>query len=344
MPFFSITIPVYNVEKYIKQCLDSVLSQTFSDFEVIILDDGSVDNSGNICDEYAKKDSRIKVIHDTNQGSFMARQRALQYVTGEYVLFLDSDDYWETNLLESVYDRILEWPADMFFFRYKAVDENGKVLFYQRQLLEDRKRIKEASKFLCYQLATSFEYNSMVLKVIKREAIDMKSDYSDIQTIGMGDDAAWSAKMLKNIHSFVYLDALLYNYRVDISSQTTRVTAKYKDDYIKVRTAIDQCFKEYYQQDTPQYLHKVEFDIRGFVGLLADSADSNLIDDTEWEKIRNDVEKSEIFQNAYDIRSKLPFLSQIYISFLLVDKVWLWKLLGKIKKILRFLYNKRNRF
>ena len=341
MPFFSITIPVYNVEKYIRQCLDSVLGQTFGDFEVIILDDGSTDQSGSICDEYAKKDARIKVLHDENQGSFMARLRALKYVNGEYILFLDSDDYWEDNLLESVYKVVFDKQVDMVLLRYRAVAENGKELYCQRKLLDEQEIVEDAQRFLCYQLATSFEYNSMAMKVIKREAIDMHSDYSFVRDVAMGDDAIQTAKIMHNISSFIYLSKPFYNYRVNISSLTTRVTKKYASDYLKVRTVMEEETSNYFGIESMEYIHKMEYDIRGFVGLLADSANSVYIDNQEWKDIRKYVIKSELFQNAYRTRYRFKFISKIYLAFIIYGYGWTWKLLGKLKIFLRFLYNRK---
>ena len=95
----SVIVPVYNVEKYLKQCLDSIVDQTLEDLLIWQVDDGSVDSSGTICDEYAKNDSRVKVIHKENQGVSMARNTGLELATGEYVQFVDSDDYLDLSLI-----------------------------------------------------------------------------------------------------------------------------------------------------------------------------------------------------------------------------------------------------
>ena len=91
--FFSIVVPVYNVEKYLKECIDSILSQTFTDFELILVDDGSKDESPLICDEYAQKDERIKVIHKPNGGQAEARNVGTETAAGQYIIYIDSDDF-----------------------------------------------------------------------------------------------------------------------------------------------------------------------------------------------------------------------------------------------------------
>lgn len=113
MPAISIIVPVYNTEKYLSRCIDSVINQTFTDFEVLLIDDGSTDNSGKICDEYAEKDSRIKVIHKENGGQAEARNLALDIAKGDYIAFVDSDDYISKYYLHILYDNIKKYDADI---------------------------------------------------------------------------------------------------------------------------------------------------------------------------------------------------------------------------------------
>lgn len=115
----SIIIPVYNVEKYLARCLDSVLGQTFDDFEVILLNDGSTDSSGEICREYAAKDGRIKLFSQTNQGLSMARNNALQQAQGRYIYFLDSDDCIHPQLLQLLHQLAEKEQVDMVCFDYE---------------------------------------------------------------------------------------------------------------------------------------------------------------------------------------------------------------------------------
>lgn len=99
----SVIVPVYNVEKYLNRCVDSILLQTYKNLEIILVDDGSTDSSGNICDEYAKKDNRIQVIHKVNGGLSSARNAGLDIVNGKYISFIDSDDYIKNDMIESLY-------------------------------------------------------------------------------------------------------------------------------------------------------------------------------------------------------------------------------------------------
>ena len=114
----SIVVPVYNSEQYLKLSVGSILAQTFTDFELILVDDGSTDNSGVICEEYSKTDSRIVVLHTENRGSAMARNVGLDIAKGQYIAFIDSDDYVDPNYIKELYDIIIDYDADIAFHDY----------------------------------------------------------------------------------------------------------------------------------------------------------------------------------------------------------------------------------
>ncbi len=124
--FFSVIVPIYNIEKYLKKCVDSVLAQSFADFELILVDDGSPDGCPAICDDYAKTDVRIRVIHKPNGGLVSARQAGIAVARGEYVFNVDGDDALCEDALESAYSIICKTKADMVSFSYKCCI-NGKI-------------------------------------------------------------------------------------------------------------------------------------------------------------------------------------------------------------------------
>lgn len=124
----SVIIPIYNQEKYLATALDSLQNQTLKDFEVICVNDGSKDNSLNILNKYAAGDSRIKIINQENQGIGRTRNNGLKVAKGEYIAFLDPDDTFEKNALESLYKQAKKQDCDILAFNYKKVDENGKLL------------------------------------------------------------------------------------------------------------------------------------------------------------------------------------------------------------------------
>lgn len=127
MPKFSIIIPVYNVERYIGKCLESVKNQTFKDYEVIIVNDGTQDNSMKIAEKYP-----FTIINQENQGLSVARNRGVKEATGDYLIFLDSDDYWEKSLLKELSESIKNAP-DLVRFQVKQIDENNNCTYYKEK-------------------------------------------------------------------------------------------------------------------------------------------------------------------------------------------------------------------
>ena len=122
-PQISVIVPVYKAENYLNRCMDSLLAQTFKDFEILLIDDGSPDKSGEMCDEYARRDSRVRVFHKENGGVSSARQMGMDNAQGEYTIHADPDDWVEPDMLEELYNKAKETDADMvicdFFFEYK---------------------------------------------------------------------------------------------------------------------------------------------------------------------------------------------------------------------------------
>lgn len=110
MPLISVIVPIYNAEKFLHYCIDSILNQSFVDFEILLVNDGSTDNSGKICDKYAEKDTRVKVIHKQNGGVSSARNAGIEAAQGEYICFVDSDDYLESNYLKELIETKKKYP------------------------------------------------------------------------------------------------------------------------------------------------------------------------------------------------------------------------------------------
>ena len=124
----SIIVPVYNVEAYLERCFDSLIHQTMKEIQIILVDDGSTDKSAEICDAYATRDSRILVIHKKNEGQGIARNHGLKNAKGEYVCFLDSDDYYELNACEDLYQHLKKTNADLCCFGYQIDDKDGNLV------------------------------------------------------------------------------------------------------------------------------------------------------------------------------------------------------------------------
>ncbi len=158
----SVVIPVYNVEQYLNECVDSVLNQTYSDYEIILVDDGSTDNSGKLCDDYLSVDNRIKVIHRENGGLSAARNTGMDAATGDYIYFLDSDDYIESVTLERLVHTAKTDDADIVFFDgyvfYTDCEDDGNTYGYTRE----KHYQTETGKTVLEELLINEEYRTAV--------------------------------------------------------------------------------------------------------------------------------------------------------------------------------------
>ena len=126
-PLISVIVPVYNVEQYLRKCLDSVISQTYTNLEIILVDDGSTDLGGKICDDYASKDDRITVIHKVNGGLGFARNTGLEMCHGEYIMFVDSDDWLSVDAVRVLYDKLIFDASDIAVGKHVEIYESGSI-------------------------------------------------------------------------------------------------------------------------------------------------------------------------------------------------------------------------
>lgn len=214
---FSILVPVYNVEKYIEQCVDSLLSQTYRDFEIILVDDGSTDSSGEICDRYQKENpGKVFSFHQKNSGQLASRLFAISKANGDFCLFVDSDDLVESNLLELVVDTINRNPeTDMVVFNFSYF-ENGKKTVKKPTISEIETVYEGENKKALYEtLLISTLLNSLWTKAIKKDILKYESDYSMLFSKRHAEDAFMSAEYISKAKKVVYINEPLYCYRID---------------------------------------------------------------------------------------------------------------------------------
>ena len=235
---FSVIVPVYNVECYLRQCIDSILAQTYRDFELILVDDGSQDSSGIICDEYAAKDSRITVIHKENQGHTSARRIGLKNSFGQYICFVDSDDQVSDELLQNVADIISESSSDVITFKWKKVDMNGNLLCEETPAFNEGEIGKE--EYL-KKILSSTSLNSLCKKICRRTLFDLDTDYSDYYKIRNGEDLLQTVPIVYRANKFYYLDKALYIYRMNPQSITHQYNISEYKVLNVVRPVLYQC-------------------------------------------------------------------------------------------------------
>ena len=219
MPEFSVIVPVYNVEPYLRQCVDSILAQTFSDFEVILVDDGSPDGCGAICDEYAAKDSRVTVVHQQNAGLARARKSGLLRASADYICFVDSDDWVKEDWLQTIHQCLMEgnWP-DMLVFSYVQDDGSTAQPLFAEAGLYDKARMEsqiypymiwDQRKPFLTQLLPAFQ----CMKVTRRELL-AEHFISDDAYIPLFEDVAMTYECLYNADSLYICPEALYVYRI----------------------------------------------------------------------------------------------------------------------------------
>lgn len=214
---FSIMTPVYKVEQYLPECIESVLDQTYGNFEFILVDDGSPDRSGEICDEYAKKDSRISVFHKPNGGLMHTRRYALERAQGDYYVFLDSDDYLSLDTLETLNRYISETGADCVIYGFEWLRPEGTV--HVQCAPCDCGRVISDRRELYNIIFNNDSYNSLCRKCVRASCFDGR-DHSASYHIKNGEDCVQTIEIIENARSVVFIPELLYRYRYNSTSIT----------------------------------------------------------------------------------------------------------------------------
>lgn len=224
-PLVSIIVPVFNVDKFLKECIDSVIAQSYKKWELILIDDGSNDGSASICDDYANLDCRIRVVHKENSGVSDSRNVALDMVQGEYVMFLDADDYWiNTNVIEYLLKFAIINQLDIIRGEYIAVDENNKFVFSKRISGIRRKyscTVIDSYEFLKYGISNEF---FLFLSMFRRKILnEIKFEKGRIFL----EDMQFYAKIFLREMRCMYLpDFRFYAYRKNINSVSYRVNPR----------------------------------------------------------------------------------------------------------------------
>lgn len=212
---FSIIVPIYNAEKYLVDAIESVLRQKYELYELILVDDGSKDKSGIICDKYAQNNERIHVIHKQNEGQISARSIGMNIAKGEYLLFLDADDCFLNNALEQLNHWIVQTNADCIIFGYR----NGRTIENGEDVCEASCLSFNDKKMIYKKILLDCRYNTMWRKAIKREKCN-KVDYTMYYNIRMGEDLIQTMNILYNCDKVAFVPSIVYFYRQNKQSIT----------------------------------------------------------------------------------------------------------------------------
>ena len=226
----SVIIPVYKTEKYLRQCVDSVLNQTYKDIEIILVDDGSPDQCGQLCDEYEKLHENVKVIHKENGGLSDARNAGVKVAQGEYLMFLDSDDYWQRKTgLQQLMHQLEEQQCDILNFHYvKQYEDTGKT--------ESAFPIADAQKYAKYNRTETFihmvadgQYIASACNKIIRKSLFEENDL-DFRKGVFSEDVEWCARLAICGASYGISNLELYVYRQRTASITHELSRKNLED------------------------------------------------------------------------------------------------------------------
>ena len=229
--FFSIVIPVYNVERYLSECVDSLLEQSFDDFEIILVDDGATDTSPALCDEYADRDNRVKVIHKTNGGQSSARNVGTEEARGEYIIYIDSDDFiMDRDFLKKITEAMD--GEDVVFYKHKKFDDTTKAF---SECTYSFAGVDGTAPYLD-RLRTMIQADAFFgmpwNKCIRRSMIaDKKIRFEEGLT---GEDMDWIFYVVLNAKSMVTIDEPFVAYRQRSNSVTSSLKIKNLHDYIMI--------------------------------------------------------------------------------------------------------------
>jgi len=215
MPEISVIVPVYKTEKYIRRCIDSILAQTFADFECIVIDDGSPDDCPVICDEYAEKDSRIIVIHQKNKGVSAARKAGLDIARGEWIGFVDSDDWLERDMIEKMYQKAVSENYDMIVCDYFYECDGISVL--------QKQDFNSFDKIIIIKNILSIKIKSVLWnKIVKKELL-LQANFPEYNR---SEDYVISIQNVYNAEKIGYLNIPLYHYCYNGESLSNNIQTK----------------------------------------------------------------------------------------------------------------------
>lgn len=223
----SVIVPVYNVEKYLKQCVDSLLAQTWEELEIILVDDGSKDSSGAICDEYAEKYGHIKAVHKENAGLGMARNTGLDHASGDYVVFADSDDYAQPNMVEALYRGLVENGVDMCKAGFRRITDEGDTKFIRRFEREVFPGERARTEFLPRLIGSRPDKKDSIdmcvwasifnMEPIRRYHLRFPSERELIS-----EDIVFHIDYMQHANGACVIPDVVYNYRIAPGSLTKR--------------------------------------------------------------------------------------------------------------------------
>lgn len=248
----SVIVPVYESEKYLDRCVQSILNQTYQDFELILVDDGSPDNSPLLCDKWAENDSRVYVIHKENGGASSARNAGLKIAKGRWIAFADSDDWLDRTALKTLYDLANQYNVPMAIGGMRVVQKYTDASIVMKQNAKVLSNADLMSRF--FRLNGEPDTHSVCGAIIRRDILE---DYSFIEG-RMNEDVETCYYLARKCEAAVYTDAPLYNYFKNIEGVTNSGFSKKKLDLLDIWDIVQKQVEQF----TPEYSYACEMNCK----------------------------------------------------------------------------------
>ena len=327
MDKISVIVPVYNVEKYLKRCLDSIINQTYKNLEIILINDGSTDNSGIICDEYAKKDNRIIVKHKENSGVSSTKNLGMKISTGEFITFIDSDDTVDENYIEILYNNLISTNSDISVTAYKVVNEKGNLIqdsSKQSGLPKDATIIYEG-KDIIRELLLQKTIKNFVCKLYRKEVL---CNFKEGVTY---EDIVFSVQVMMKAKKVVYINTGVYNYLKRSKGITATITLKNLSDF--AQAIIDR-----FNLVQEKYNDLMKYNVYAFFQSTIALSTKYIITDAKYDEIIDQIEKFITIIKNYDENNQNE-LSTIFTDY---DKLCLYLIKYNTELYLNFLLVRHN--
>ena len=329
-PKVSIVVPVYNVEKYLDRCVQSLRNQTLNDIEIILVDDGSPDNCPKLCDEYARYDTRIRVVHKQNAGLGMACNSGLEIATGEYIAFCDSDDWVEREMYNTLYHTATEENAQMVFSGINRVTENGdsSIMSIPDEYLVTS-NTHDINKIALDMIASAPDIRkerriAMSAKTVlyKRTFLNDNNILFESERTFISEDLIFNIDCLSNASTVVEYPKAFYNYFINTNSLTgtirndrfdkylilrSELLKRYSFDANELRTRINRMFIGYVRDEITRICRNKQHSIKDKKNIL-----KRISENCIWEELYRDYPVSKMPMNHklyfYALRYKLIYL------------------------------------
>lgn len=339
-PKISVIVPIYNVSMYLDRCMQSLLNQTFKDIEIILVDDGSPDDCGLKCDEYAKSNERVTVIHKKNAGLGFARNSGLSIAKGKYVGFVDSDDYVELDMYKNLYEGIVESNADLCFCKYFNVDSSGNKVKAKETYSKSEYQNSEVQQVLLGMIGSNLEQKEDVeigmsvwkglysMDILKNNNIQFPSEREFIS-----EDIIFHIEYFKYCKTVKIMPYYGYNYCDNGDS----LTKSYKVNRFEMEK------KLYYKelQELDENYPKITYDQRlykSFLGRVRNCISQEIYLNTNYRTANMNITNICSDELVQDVLDKFNFkkcvmVKRIFNFFIKYKQVTLLRILFKIKKI-----------